>query len=120
MHLAGLLQPLPVPQGVWQDITTNFIEKTPKSKAYDTILVVVDRFSKYAHFLPLKHLFTVVHVAHVLLDHVVKLHGLPKHIVSDRDRIFASAFWTQLFKILDTKLNMSTAYHPKPMDRASA
>jgi hypothetical protein len=90
-----------------------FIEKLPKSEGYDTILVVVDRFSKYAHFMALKQPFTAAQVAQVLLDQVVKLHGLPKSIGSDRDRIFTSAFWTQLFKLLGTKLNLSTAYHPQ-------
>lgn len=90
----------------------DFIEKLPKSSGYDTILVVVDRFTKYAHFIAMKHPFTASQVAQVILDQVVRLHGLPKYIVSDRYKIFTSAFWTQLFKLLGTKLNLSTAYHP--------
>jgi hypothetical protein len=109
----GLLQPLPVPTGAWKDITMDFIEKLPKSEGYDTILVVVDRFSKYAHFLPLRHPFSAQMVAQVILDNVVKLHGVPNSVVSDRDKVFTSAFWRHLFDMLKIKLALSTAYHPQ-------
>lgn len=91
----------------------DFIEGLPRSEGYNSILVVVDRFTKYAHFLPLKHPFTAHQVASAVLTHVVKLHGVPASIVSDRDRIFTSGFWKALFKMMDTKLLMSTAYHPQ-------
>jgi hypothetical protein len=110
---ARLLQPLPVPQGAWQDITIDFIEGLPKSETYDTILVVVDRFSKYAHFIPLKHPFTASTISQAVFDNVVKLHGLPKSIVSDTDKIFTSHFWTELLKLMEITLNLSTAYHPQ-------
>lgn len=91
----------------------DFIEKLPKSGGHDTILVVVDRFSKYAHFLAMKHPFSAQQVAQVILEQVVKLHGLPRSIVSDRDRVFTSSFWTHLFRLLGTKFSLSTAYHPQ-------
>jgi transposase InsO family protein len=69
--------------------------------------------SRSMHILALKRPFTAAQVAQILLDQVVKLHGLPKSIVSDRDKIFTSHFWTQLFKLLGTKLSLSTAYHPQ-------
>ncbi|WVZ53938.1 hypothetical protein U9M48_004823 [Paspalum notatum var. saurae] len=113
IHPPGLLQPLPVPDGAWKDLTMDFIEGLPKSEAYNTILVVVDRFTKVAHFLPLKHPFTASQVARIFLDNIVKLHGVPTSIVSDRDRIFLSHFWKELFQLLGTKLMPRTAYHPQ-------
>jgi hypothetical protein len=90
----------------------DFVEELPKSEGCDVILVVVDRFSKYAHFFALKHPFSAHSVAKVMLDNIVKLHGVPKSIVSDRDRIFMSNFWRELFWLLDTRLIMTFAYHP--------
>lgn len=109
----GLLAPLSLPKGCWQDITMDFIEGLPKSKQYNCILVVVDRFSKHAHFLPLSHPFTALHVATTLMDQVFKLHGLPKSIVSDRDKIFTSTLWKQLFKFFGIQHYLSSAYHPQ-------
>ena len=110
-HPAGLLQPLPIPAGVWQDMFMDFVEVLPKSKGYSVILVVVDRLAKFAHFISMKYPYTTVTVAHLFMDHIVKLHGLPSSIVSDRDKIFVSTFWKQLFKPYKVNLTLSTAYH---------
>lgn len=75
-------------------------------------MVVVDRFSKYAHFIPLAHPFTAPLVAKLFLQQVYRLHGLPTSIVSDRDRVFTSQFWQHLFRLAGVELKMSTAYHP--------
>lgn len=109
----GLLNPLKRPEKPWDDITMDFIEGLPKSNGYNAILVVVDRYTKYAHFLPLRHPFTAPQVAKLFMDHVVKLHSIPLSIVSDRDKIFTSSFWRELFKLLNTQLQLSTAYHPQ-------
>jgi transposase InsO family protein len=109
----GLLQPLKVPSHAWQIISMDFIEGLPKSGKSDCILVVVDTFSKFSHFIALSHPFTALKVAQVFIDSVYRLHGLPEAIVSDRDRIFTSTLWQELFKLSGTTLHMSTSYHPQ-------
>jgi len=111
---AGLLQPLPIPTKRWQSISMDFITQLPTTYlGYDAIMVVVDRFSKMSHFIPTKTSSTAVDTADLFFANIFRLHGLPESIVSDRDPRFISNFWRALFRNLDTKLNLSTSYHPQ-------
>lgn len=85
----------------------DFIEGLPLSKGYSVIMVIVDKFSKYSHFIPLTHPYTAATVAKAFMDNVFKLHGIPQRIVSDRDAIFTSNFWKEIFHLSGTKLLMS-------------
>eukprot|EP00253_Pinus_taeda_P011178 PITA_11178 len=113
-HPAGLLQPLPIPEWKWEIISMDFIAGLPKTKkGNDSIMVIVDKLSKAAHFIPVQSTYRAPQIAHVFMQNVFKLHGLPKVIISDRDVKFISAFWRTLFADLGTQLNFSTAYHPQ-------
>ena len=91
----------------------DFITGLPLSSGVNCILVVVDKFSKYAHFLPLAHPFTAFSVAMVLMKEVYHLHSMPETILSDRDPIFTSALCRELHRLTQTNLNMSSAHHPE-------
>jgi hypothetical protein len=91
----------------------DFIEGLPPSSGHTVVMVVVDRLSKYAHFVPMKHSYKAAIVAQVFVSYIVRLHGIPTSIVSDRDRVFISFFWRTLFWLQGTKLCMSSSYHPQ-------
>ena len=109
----GLLQPLPIPTRPWSSISIDFIEGLPKSNQYSVIMVVVDSFTKYAHFIPVSHPYSATKIANLFSQNIMKLHGLSDNIGLDRDPTFTSKFWGDLFQVQGVKLLMSTTYHPQ-------
>ena len=105
----GLLQPLPIPDKPWLDVSMDFVEGLPKSQSKDVVFVVVDRLNKFVHFVCLSHPYIVAKVANLYLHYVFKLHGMLALIVSDKDPMFTSYFWQRLMRLLP----MSSNYHPQ-------
>jgi len=110
---AGLLQPLPIPEGPWESGSMDFMVSLPPSRGFDAIMVVVDRFSKMAHFIFTKDEATAQETGKLFFTHVFKHHGLPKNIVLDQDPKFTSKFWRALWKRMESELKMSTSFHPQ-------
>ena len=111
---AGLLQPLEVPVWMWESISMDFITGLPTSqRGYDSVWVIVDRLSKVAHFLPVRTDYTTGQYAQLFISEIVRLHGVPLNIVSDRDKIFVSRFWESFQEAMGTELRLSTAYQPQ-------
>lgn len=109
----GLLQPLPLVETPWSSISMDLIVKLPKSNGCDSILVVVCRFTKMAHFIACNETLTGSQAAELFLKEIYRLHGLPKDIVTDRGPQFRSTFWRKLMSLLDVKTNLSSAFHPQ-------
>ncbi|GJZ49134.1 putative nucleotidyltransferase, ribonuclease H [Tanacetum coccineum] len=107
----GLLKPLPTPKGPWESVSMDFITCLPKSEGGGSIIVVVDRFSKYETFIAAPPDITADATAKLFFKNVVKYWGVPHVIISDRDPRFTGLFWTELFKIMGTDLNFSMSFH---------
>jgi len=111
---AGRIQSLDVPVWKWDIISMDFVVALPRTpRKYDSIWVVVDRLTKSAHFIPVKTNYTAQKYAEVYIAEIVRLHGVPTSIISDRDPKFTSHFWQALQEALGTKLRLSSAYHPQ-------
>jgi hypothetical protein len=111
---AGLLEPLQVPEGRWTSISMDWITHLPKTKeGFDSIVVFVDRFTKRAHFAECKMSDTAQDLAMIFLREIVRHHGIPLSIVSDRDPKLTSSFWKEVCTLLQVQQRMSTAMHPQ-------
>jgi len=109
----GVLRPLSVPEKPWEDISMDFVTGLPECGGYDAIWVVVDRLSKMRHFIPCKTTIDARGLAEMFLKEVVRLHGVPRTIISDRGPQFAALFWKRLCERLGVDRRLSTAFHPQ-------
>ena len=111
---SGLLQPIKIPEWKWDRITMDFVVGLPLTgRRHDSVWVVVDRLTKSAHFLPVRTDYSLDKLAELYIKEIVRLHGIPVSIISDRDPRFTSRFWGKLQEALGTRLNFSTAFHPQ-------
>ena len=114
LRRGGLLLPLEIPEKKWQSISMDFVVGLPRTRRGDNaIWVVVDRLTKMARFIPTRDSISAVQLAHLFVEKLFSLYGLPVDIVSDRDPKFTGHFWREVFKKLDTRLSMSSADHPE-------
>ena len=114
VNLPNKLHPHDVPQMKWECISMDFVTGIPKlTGGFDSIFVVVDKLTKVAHLIPVKTTATAADIAHLFIKEIVRLHGIPARIISDRDAKFTSKFWQALFQSVGTQLNLSSAYHPE-------
>ena len=109
----GLLHSLPISDKLWQSVGMNFMGPLPQSQGNDYLLVIIDQLMSQVHLVPIMTQVTAREVAWLFLKEVVRLHGIPKSIMSDHDTKFTSRFWCELHKLMGTKLVMSTAFHPQ-------
>src|SRR3984893_5683568 len=109
----GLMKFLPIPQRPWSSISMDFIEGLPLSLDFDSILVIVDRLTKYAIFIECHKTDGAIELAMLFLKHVFAKHSTPHNIVSNQGKLFVSKFWSSLCHLLDIKVNLSTTYHPE-------
>ena len=111
-HFTSLYPPISIPKKTWSDISMDFVLGLPKTvKGYDSIFVIVEIFSKMAHFIPCKKTSNVKNVAKIFFKEIVRLHGLPRSIISNKDNKFFGYFWKTLWKKMGTELKFSSTFH---------
>ncbi|MBW0593625.1 hypothetical protein O181_133340 [Austropuccinia psidii MF-1] len=109
----GFLKPLPIPNGPWNCLSMDFLTQLPLWNSFDSILVIVNRFSKMVVFSPTMSSITSLDLAHLFIKNIFSKNGLPSSIVSDKGLLFVSSFWTNLCQQLKISRDLSTAYHPE-------
>ncbi|CAN4084718.1 unnamed protein product [Withania somnifera] len=110
----GLMRRLPIPEWKWERVTMDFVSGLPRtSRGFDSVWVIVDRPTKSAHFIPTHSSYSAERPARIYIREVVRLHGVPISIISDRGTQFTSKFWRAVRRDLGTKVHLSTAFHPR-------
>lgn len=112
-RIAGLLHSLPIPQYPWQSVSMDFVGPFPPSQGYDYLWVIMCRLTSHVHLIPTTTTIKASDLAWIYVREIVRLHGVPESILSDRDSKFTSAFWREMQRLLGTRLLMSTAFHPQ-------
>jgi len=110
----GLLHPLPIPEWKWESISMDFITGLPRTRrGHDSIWVIVDRLTKSAHFLPVRTTHSAEILAQLYVREIVRLHGVPDSIISDRESVFTSRFWKSFQRAMGSSCNYSSPFHPQ-------
>ena len=109
----GMLQPIPIPSQPFEVVTMYFIPELPEWEGYDNVLVIVDKLTKYAIFIPTTTVITERETAELYFQHVISQYGIPRQIISDRDTRWRGDFWKEICDKMGMKRALTTAYHPQ-------
>jgi transposase InsO family protein len=108
-----MLHPIPIPSQPFEVVTMDFIPELPESEGFDNILVIVDKLTKYALFIPTSTNINEVDTAKLFFDHVISRYGIPLQVISDRDTRWKGDFWNEVCRLMGMKRSLTTAYHPQ-------